>query len=421
MVLGSGDWSAGGAYDLRAYGVLWLADPERALSPSETAAVVGAVEAVAEPGSGGAGTGLLVFADWWDATLLAHSEFADDNTRGSWQPATGGADVPGLNALLARWGVGLGQRVYAGVLGRGGSGSGGGGEEEEEEGAAATPAEPRSARFASGVAVVHVPASGSHVYWASLRDQSGPARASLLAAQASSASAAARAEAPGGPAAAAAAAGVGAHRSPLQARPPRRQQHQRGGGGVAAAASYHMVPVLALVDAAAALASAAAASEPLLPPPPLRGGGGGAGRTGRVAVFGDSSCLDDALAVSAAAPTAANGFRGPCWWVVDAALAWLDGGAPPAAGALFGAARAPRSHAEATPASGSVGADASAGASGGGVPLWWPDPLAEPPPLPRGRGNEGAAALSLPLERGVADHARVAGGGGGSADVVCPF
>lgn len=40
--------------------------------------------------------------------------FFDDNTRSWWTPATGGANVPALNDLLAPYGLALGDAVVAG-------------------------------------------------------------------------------------------------------------------------------------------------------------------------------------------------------------------------------------------------------------------------------------------------------------------
>lgn len=41
--------------------------------------------------------------------------FFDDNTRSWWTPATGGANVPALNDLLAPYGLALGDAVVHGT------------------------------------------------------------------------------------------------------------------------------------------------------------------------------------------------------------------------------------------------------------------------------------------------------------------
>jgi hypothetical protein len=43
-------------------------------------------------------------------------KFFDDNTRSWWTPATGGANVPALNELLAPHGVALGDAIVQGSL-----------------------------------------------------------------------------------------------------------------------------------------------------------------------------------------------------------------------------------------------------------------------------------------------------------------
>lgn len=71
---------------------------------------------------------------------MASMRFFDDNTRSWWTPATGGANVPALNDLLAPHGVALGDGVLAGAVtlaGEGGKERGEGrGERRGESGAA---------------------------------------------------------------------------------------------------------------------------------------------------------------------------------------------------------------------------------------------------------------------------------------------
>ena len=84
------------------------------------------------------GLGLIVFADWYHVGTMRRMRFFDDNTRSWWTPATGGANVPALNDLLAPFGIALGDSVLAGDLSIGGE----------------------RARFASGTDIHCFPAGG---------------------------------------------------------------------------------------------------------------------------------------------------------------------------------------------------------------------------------------------------------------------
>ncbi|CAG4929368.1 unnamed protein product [Parnassius apollo] len=93
------------------YGALLLVDPEDEYFPEEMAALKKAVDS---------GLSLLVFADWYNASLLRHVKFYDENTRQWWIPETGGANVPALNDLLSMYQVALGDRVFEGSFKLGG-------------------------------------------------------------------------------------------------------------------------------------------------------------------------------------------------------------------------------------------------------------------------------------------------------------
>ena len=67
------------------------------------------------------GLALVVFADWYNVTVMNRVEFYDENTRQWWVPDTGGANVPALNDLLYKnWGIAFGDSVRYGqfVLGQ---------------------------------------------------------------------------------------------------------------------------------------------------------------------------------------------------------------------------------------------------------------------------------------------------------------
>lgn len=61
-----------------------------------------------------AGLSVIIFADWYNVTVMKKVKFYDENTRQWWMPDTGGANVPALNDLLASWNIQLGDRVFEG-------------------------------------------------------------------------------------------------------------------------------------------------------------------------------------------------------------------------------------------------------------------------------------------------------------------
>ncbi|KAL4703422.1 hypothetical protein ACJJTC_008141, partial [Scirpophaga incertulas] len=97
--------------DTSLYGALLLVDPEDEYFPEEMVALKKAVDN---------GMSLVVFADWYNASLLRHVKFYDENTRQWWIPETGGANVPALNDLLSMYQVALGDRVFEGSFKLGG-------------------------------------------------------------------------------------------------------------------------------------------------------------------------------------------------------------------------------------------------------------------------------------------------------------
>jgi hypothetical protein len=61
------------------------------------------------------GLGVVAVADWFSQPALDQAAFFDDNTRSDWVAATGGANVPALNDLLAPFGVAFSDRVFDGA------------------------------------------------------------------------------------------------------------------------------------------------------------------------------------------------------------------------------------------------------------------------------------------------------------------
>jgi membrane-bound transcription factor site-1 protease len=43
------------------------------------------------------GLSLIVFADWYNTSVIKEAKFYDENTRQWWTPLTGGSNVPALN------------------------------------------------------------------------------------------------------------------------------------------------------------------------------------------------------------------------------------------------------------------------------------------------------------------------------------
>ncbi|KAJ4448499.1 hypothetical protein ANN_10515 [Periplaneta americana] len=92
-------------FDASQYGTVLLVDAEEEYFPEEVAKLKRDVDN---------GLSLIVFADWYNVTVMKKVKFYDENTRQWWMPDTGGANVPALNDLLSSWGIALGDRVFEG-------------------------------------------------------------------------------------------------------------------------------------------------------------------------------------------------------------------------------------------------------------------------------------------------------------------
>ncbi|KAH8360567.1 hypothetical protein KR200_009024 [Drosophila serrata] len=57
------------------------------------------------------GLGVVIFGDWYNTTVMKKIKFFDENTRQWWTPDTGGANIPALNDLLKPFGIGFGDFV----------------------------------------------------------------------------------------------------------------------------------------------------------------------------------------------------------------------------------------------------------------------------------------------------------------------
>ncbi|XP_065285558.1 membrane-bound transcription factor site-1 protease isoform X1 [Dermacentor albipictus] len=92
-------------FDAQNYGTLLLVDLEEEYFPEELAKLRRDVEN---------GLSLVVFADWYNVSVMRKIKFFDENTRQWWMPDTGGSNVPAINDLLSFWNIGLGDHVYEG-------------------------------------------------------------------------------------------------------------------------------------------------------------------------------------------------------------------------------------------------------------------------------------------------------------------
>uniref|UniRef100_A0A182JXP7 Membrane-bound transcription factor site-1 protease n=1 Tax=Anopheles christyi TaxID=43041 RepID=A0A182JXP7_9DIPT len=90
------------------YGTLLVVDPEEEFFPTEIAKLR---EDVLDRQ-----LSVIVFADWYNTSVMRRIKFYDENTRQWWMPDTGGANVPALNDLLRGFGIALGDRVADGYF-----------------------------------------------------------------------------------------------------------------------------------------------------------------------------------------------------------------------------------------------------------------------------------------------------------------
>lgn len=60
------------------------------------------------------GLSLIVFAEWYNKSVIKAAKFFDENTRKWWSPITGGANLPALNTLLKKFDILFGDKIYEG-------------------------------------------------------------------------------------------------------------------------------------------------------------------------------------------------------------------------------------------------------------------------------------------------------------------
>lgn len=90
------------------YGTLLIVDPEEEYFETEIAKLR---EDILERNMS-----LIVFADWYNASVMRKIQFYDENTRQWWMPDTGGANIPALNELLGQFGIAFGDVVTEGYF-----------------------------------------------------------------------------------------------------------------------------------------------------------------------------------------------------------------------------------------------------------------------------------------------------------------
>ncbi|CAK9813875.1 Membrane-bound transcription factor site-1 protease [Anthophora quadrimaculata] len=94
-------------FNAKNYGTLLIVDSEEEFFPEEVAKLKKDVEEE--------GLSVVVFADWYNVTVMRKVKFYDENTRQWWIPDTGGANIPALNDLLyPNWDIAFGDQVRNG-------------------------------------------------------------------------------------------------------------------------------------------------------------------------------------------------------------------------------------------------------------------------------------------------------------------
>ncbi|KAJ6645451.1 Membrane-bound transcription factor site-1 protease, partial [Pseudolycoriella hygida] len=96
------------------YGTLLIVDPEDEFFPEEIAKIK---DDILEHE-----LSVIVFADWYNTSVMRKIKFYDENTRQWWMPDTGGSNIPALNELLREFGIALGETVLEGYFDMGSHG-----------------------------------------------------------------------------------------------------------------------------------------------------------------------------------------------------------------------------------------------------------------------------------------------------------
>ncbi|UXI19114.1 uncharacterized protein NH340_JMT05057 [Sarcoptes scabiei] len=94
-------------FDAEQYGSLLLIDPEEEFFPEE-------IDKLYDDFRNG--LSVIIFADWYNVSVMQKIQFYDENTRQWWLPVTGGSNIPALNDLLSPWKLVLSDQVIEGTF-----------------------------------------------------------------------------------------------------------------------------------------------------------------------------------------------------------------------------------------------------------------------------------------------------------------
>ncbi|XP_013391143.1 membrane-bound transcription factor site-1 protease-like [Lingula anatina] len=92
-------------FDASQYGTLLIVDAEEEYFPGEVTKLKQDIDN---------GLSLIIFADWYNISVMKKVKFYDENTRQWWMPDTGGANIPAINDLLSPLGMAFSDEVYEG-------------------------------------------------------------------------------------------------------------------------------------------------------------------------------------------------------------------------------------------------------------------------------------------------------------------
>ncbi|VDK74993.1 unnamed protein product [Litomosoides sigmodontis] len=93
--------------DLSQYSAFLIVDPEDEFFPNEIQKLYDEVN--------NANLNLIIFADWYNTSVIQKIRFMDENTKQWWEPETGGTNLPALNDLLKKWNISLSAHVLDGI------------------------------------------------------------------------------------------------------------------------------------------------------------------------------------------------------------------------------------------------------------------------------------------------------------------
>lgn len=92
-------------FDAQHYSTLLIVDAEEEYFPEEVTKLKRDIDN---------GLSVIVFADWYNVSVMKKVKFYDENTRQWWMPDTGGANIPALNDLIMSFGMAFSDEVYEG-------------------------------------------------------------------------------------------------------------------------------------------------------------------------------------------------------------------------------------------------------------------------------------------------------------------